>query len=92
MLLDVREVEKHQHPQILSGVFGLLGLLVISGMLIKAIVSSGIDNTLQPQLEGTTKALGIKLFTDYVLLFEIMGVLLLVGTMGVVLLSKKKLR
>jgi NADH-quinone oxidoreductase subunit J len=92
MLLDVREVEKNQHPQILSGGFGLLGLLIISGMLIKAIVSSGIDNTLQPQLEGTTKALGIKLFTDYVLPFEIMGVLLLVGMMGVVLLSKKKLR
>jgi NADH:ubiquinone oxidoreductase subunit 6 (subunit J) len=34
----------------------------------------------------------MKLFTDYVLPFEIMGVLLLVGMIGVILLSKKNLR
>jgi len=41
---------------------------------------------------GSTKKLGLSLFTDYVLPFEIMGVLLLVGMIGVILLSKKTLR
>jgi len=34
----------------------------------------------------------VELFTHYVLAFEIMGVLLLVGMMGVILLSKKDLK
>ena len=91
MLLDVKEVEK-QHYNHFGVVLGLLGLLSVGGMLIKAILSSGVGEGLHPQLEGSTKALGMKLFTDYVLPFEIMGVLLLVGMIGVILLSKKNLR
>jgi len=91
MLLDVKEVEK-QHYNLFGVVLGLLGLLSVGGMLIKAILSSGVGEGLQPQLEGSTKDLGMKLFTDYVLPFEIMGVLLLVGMIGVILLSKKNLR
>jgi len=91
MLLDVKEVEK-QHYNLFGVVLGLLGLLSVGGMLIKAILSSGVGEGLQPQLEGSTKDLGMKLFNDYVLPFEIMGVLLLVGMIGVILLSKKNLR
>ena len=61
-------------------------------MLIKAILSSGVGEGLHPETQGSTKDLGMKLFTDYVLPFEIMGVLLLVGMIGVILLSKKNLR
>lgn len=91
MLLDVKEVEKRQH-NLFGIVLGLVGLLSVGGILIKAILSSGVGDDLNPQLEGTTKELGVKLFTDYVLPFEIMGVLLLVGMIGVILLSKKNLR
>jgi NADH-quinone oxidoreductase subunit J len=91
MLLDVKEVER-QHYNLFGVVLGLLGLLSVGGMLIKAILASGVGKDLHPHMEGTTKDLGMKLFTDYVLPFEIMGVLLLVGMIGVILLSKKNLR
>lgn len=42
--------------------------------------------------EGTTYALGEKLFTSYLLPFEIISVLLLVAMLGVILLSKKELK
>jgi NADH:ubiquinone oxidoreductase subunit 6 (subunit J) len=45
-----------------------------------------------PVLEGRTDALGRLLFTEYLLPFEILSVLLLVAMIGVILLSKKDLR
>ena len=48
-------------------------------------------NAAPPTLEGETYALGKLLFTQYMLPFEIVSVLLLVAMIGVILLSKKKL-
>ena len=45
-----------------------------------------------PTLEGGTEALGKLLFTQYVLPFEVVSVLLLVAMVGVILLSKKDLK
>jgi NADH-quinone oxidoreductase subunit J len=45
-----------------------------------------------PVLEGETAALGKLLFTQYLLPFEVVSVLLLVAMMGVILLSKKDLK
>ena len=45
-----------------------------------------------PELEGATAALGRMLFTQYLLPFEIVSVLLLVAMVGVILLSKKDLK
>ena len=46
----------------------------------------------RPQLEGGTDALGKLLFTQYMLPFEVVSVLLLVAMVGVILLSKKDLK
>jgi NADH-quinone oxidoreductase subunit J len=43
-------------------------------------------------VEGNTKPLGTILFTQYLLPFEILSVLLLVAMVGVILLSKKELK
>ena len=91
MLLDIQEVEKRP-LSFFSIALGLLALFGIAGVLVNAILSSGVGKDLHPVMEGTTQELGVKLFTDYVLPFEIMGVLLLVGMIGVILLSKKTLR
>ena len=48
--------------------------------------------TESPTLEGGTVRLGKLLFTEYLLPFEIVSVLLLVAMVGVVLLSKKDLK
>jgi NADH:ubiquinone oxidoreductase subunit 6 (subunit J) len=42
--------------------------------------------------EGSTVALGKLLFTNYLLPFEILSVLLLVAMVGVILLSKRDLK
>ena len=91
MLLDIHEVEKRP-VNYFSVAVGMLALLSIGGVLVKAIITSGIGNGLEAVTVGSTKKLGLSLFTDYVLPFEIMGVLLLVGMIGVILLSKKTLR
>jgi NADH:ubiquinone oxidoreductase subunit 6 (subunit J) len=45
-----------------------------------------------PTVEGATIPLGVRLFTNYLLPFEILSVLLLVAMIGVILLSKKDLK
>ena len=91
MLLDSHVVEDRP-GNYFSVAVGMLALLSIGGVLIKAIVTSGVGDGLEAVTVGSTKKLGLSLFTDYVLPFEIMGVLLLVGMIGVILLSKKTLR
>lgn len=91
MLLDIHEVERRR-LNYFSISLGMLALLSIGGILVKAILNSGVGEGLNPSMEGSTSALGKTLFTNYVLPFEIMGVLLLVGMIGVILLSKKTLK
>ena len=45
-----------------------------------------------PTVEGGTAVLGKLLFTQYLLPFEIVSVLLLVAMVGVILLSKRELK
>jgi NADH:ubiquinone oxidoreductase subunit 6 (subunit J) len=45
-----------------------------------------------PTIEGSTIPLGRLLFSQYVLPFEIISLLLLVAMVGVILLSKKDLK
>jgi NADH-quinone oxidoreductase subunit J len=62
-------------------------------IFLSAIVESRPASGLSPStLEGTTQPLGKMLFTDYLLPFEILSVLLLVAMVGVILLSKKDLK
>ena len=91
MLLDIHEVERRP-VNYFSVAIGMLALLSIGGVLIKAILTSGVGDGLEAVTEGSTRNLGLSLFTNYVLPFEIMGVLLLVGMIGVILLSKKTLK
>ena len=45
-----------------------------------------------PALTGATAPLGRSLFTNFLLPFEILSLLLLVAMLGVILLSKKDLK
>lgn len=91
MLLDVNE-EQRRRFELFSLATGGIALLSMAVVMVKTITSSGIGEGLAPELEGNTHALGTALFTDYVLPFEIMGILLLVAMIGVILLSKKELK
>ncbi len=65
-------------------------------ILYKVLHSSAEFAVTKPALAGSNvndvKAIGARLFTDFNLPFQIVGVLLLVATIGVVVLSKKELK
>jgi len=90
MLLDLREEEKRRF-HLFGLVTGGIGLVSIALVLVRTLLASDLGAGKTPELEGATHALGEALFTEYVLPFEIMGLLLLVAMVGVVLLSKKEL-
>jgi NADH-quinone oxidoreductase subunit J len=92
MLLDLKEEERRKIKM-----FGLIGGLVSVGAIVTIFVKSILvtqpgANLSAPALEGETAALGKLLFTQYLLPFEVVSVLLLVAMMGVILLSKKDLK
>lgn len=92
MLLDLGEEERRRLK-----LFGVVSAFICVGALmfvmLNAIVGTapGAGDT-EPELAGATKSLGEMLFTDYLLPFEIVSLLLLVAMVGVVLLSKKDLK
>ena len=91
MLLDLKEEQRRKFSKV-SFVAGLIGVGALSLVVMATLWQSGIGAGLQPKLEGATRSLGQALFTDYLLPFEIVSVLLLVAMVGVVLLSKKDLK
>jgi NADH-quinone oxidoreductase subunit J len=92
MLLDLKVEERRRlnHFGLLTGLLsvGTLALVLLGALQQRRPVSVPPV----PALEGTTEPLGRMLFTDYLLPFEILSVLLLVAMVGVILLSKKEPR
>jgi NADH-quinone oxidoreductase subunit J len=91
MLLDLRAEERRRFNTfgIAAGIIGIVSLgYVLISTVIKARPGVGATAT----LEGGTAPLGKVLFTNYLLPFEIVSVLLLVAMVGVILLSKRDLR
>jgi NADH-quinone oxidoreductase subunit J len=91
MLLDLKEEQRRKFSA-LSITAGIVGVGALGFVIIRTITQSDFGHGLQPTLEGGTRSLGMTLFTEYLLPFEIVSVLLLVAMVGVVLLSKKDLK
>ena len=92
MLLDLKEEARRKIKTfgVVAGVVSVGAIITISLKALKA--ASPGANLPAPQLVGDTARLGHLLFTQYVLPFEIVSVLLLVAMIGVILLSKKDLK
>jgi NADH-quinone oxidoreductase subunit J len=90
MLLDLKAeaVRKIKFYGILAGLVSVGSILAI---FLKSLHSTPLDPVAPPMVEGGTEPLGKLLFTQYVLPFEVVSVLLLVAMIGVILLSKKNL-
>jgi NADH-quinone oxidoreductase subunit J len=95
MLLNL-ETEP-DHPRSRSRfVAGAVGGLAFAGALLGALGRGGGEvpgpgmAAVAPAAYGTTAALGDRLFTHYVLPFEITSVLLLVAVIGAVVVAKRK--
>ena len=92
MLLDVR-AEERRHIKLTGAIAGLVAVGAILAIFAQSLARTNFSNaSTQPTLEGSTLSLGKLLFSDYLLPFEIVSVLLLVAMVGVVLLSKKELQ
>ena len=91
MLLDLKEEERRKIKMVGAGL-GTIAVGAVAVLIIRTVLNLPKTTTVQPQLEGATPLLGKMLFTDYVLPFEIVSLLLLVAMVGVILLSKKDLR
>jgi NADH-quinone oxidoreductase subunit J len=90
MLLDLKAEERRKIKR--TGiVLALISVGTILWIFFQTLLSTPLarDSTLTS--EGGTIPLGKLLFTDYLLPFEIVSLLLLVGMVGVVLLSKREL-
>jgi NADH-quinone oxidoreductase subunit J len=91
MLLDLKE-EQRRKIKLFSVAAGLLSVGAIVAIFLKSLGATLFNFSSLPVLEGDTASLGKLLFTQYVLPFEVISVLLLVAMVGVVLLSKKDLK
>jgi NADH-quinone oxidoreductase subunit J len=92
MLLDVK-AEERRRLNVAAVVLGGVAVLAIAGIMIRTLFAFGAHPIAAvPAVRGSTNALGRILFTDYVLPFEIVSLLLLVAMVGVILLSKKDLK
>jgi NADH-quinone oxidoreductase subunit J len=91
MLLDLKE-EQRRKIKFFGVAAGLLSVGTIVAIFLKNLGATSFNSSSLPTLEGDTASLGKLLFTQYVLPFEVVSVLLLVAMVGVILLSKKDLK
>ncbi|EEF60819.1 NADH-quinone oxidoreductase subunit J family protein [Pedosphaera parvula] len=92
MLLDLK-AEERRRVNLFGAVTGVTSVAAIAFIFYKALAASKdqLPNVTDRAVGGTVE-LGTKLFSDYLLPFEILSILLLVAMVGVILLSKKDLK
>jgi NADH-quinone oxidoreductase subunit J len=92
MLLDLRE-EVRRRINKFRFVTGIVAILAVVAIIVNVIWSAAPGVGLAaPAITGATRPLGLTLFRDFLLPFEILSLLLLVAMLGVILLSKKDLK
>lgn len=92
MMFNLKAEENFLHRQFTLAV--IFGLVTLGELLMMYFLSSfsGRPGEFPPDQVvqmGNTQALGLVLFTDYFLPFEIVGILLLGGMIGAIVLAKK---
>lgn len=91
MLMNLKAEEQHLHKKYAFLLFagaGILGELLI---LLLQSPYGGVVGTATPEVilqTGSSHAIGITMFSDYLLLFEIIGIFLLGAVIGAIVLAK----
>lgn len=92
MMLDLKE-EARRRIKVFRGALGILAVGAVAVMVIQLVWKGAPGAGLAPAtVTGSTPALGRLLFTQFLLPFELLSLLLLVAMVGVILLSKKDLK
>jgi len=93
MFFDTTETlrEKHANPKVVFLLSGMIAVLLVV-MLIAPIAGSHVT-ALYPMVEGVgnSEAVGMVLFTKYLIPFEVAAVMLLVAMIGGIVLAGKKM-
>jgi NADH-quinone oxidoreductase subunit J len=91
MLLDLKSSEGVLHRQTWIALF--FGLVILAEILIVLFKSPMLDKTAAGTAAvpavGNTEAIGISLFNEYLLPFELVGIILLGGIIGALVLAKQ---
>ncbi len=95
MLLDLK-AEEDRKISLFTVIGGALLVSVFASQIIKVVKALPAAAEAMPELSASAsedvKNTGLLMFTDYVFPLQIIGVLLLVATVGVIVLSKKELK
>jgi NADH-quinone oxidoreductase subunit J len=92
MLLNLRAQARHLHRQ---WPFGVLVLGSVAAMVVGALqagsfsAATGEYTADAVRAVGNTEAIGLRLYTDYLLPFEVASLVLLVAMIGAIVLTKK---
>jgi NADH-quinone oxidoreductase subunit J len=91
MLMNLKTEEQHLHKKYSYLFFAGMGLLGELLILLMLSPYGGTMGTATPDVileTGPSHAIGITMFSDYLLLFEVMGVFLLGAVIGAIVLAK----
>jgi NADH-quinone oxidoreductase subunit J len=91
MMLNLKE-EQRRHIKVFGAVTAILSVGLIVYVFCRSLAATDLVNSRGSVTEGSARDLGTLLFSQYLLPFEILSVLLLVAMVGVILLSKKDLK
>ncbi|MCS7025895.1 MAG: NADH-quinone oxidoreductase subunit J [Bryobacteraceae bacterium] len=75
----------------LFGVPALIGFIVLIGFLIRTLLPKTENVVFGTFTEGTARGVGLKLFTEYLLPFEVTSLLILIAILGAVVLARKEI-
>ena len=91
MLLNLKTDERYFHSSFMYFLVpAVLGSLYVLGLVFRSPFggAKGDAPTVAVLQDGDTYAIGIKMFSDYLLQFEIVGVFLLGAIIGAIVLAK----
>lgn len=91
MLLNLKSTEPVVHRQLWIALF--FGLVILGEILVALFKSPTLEGTAAggavPPAVGNTEAIGLALFNEYLLPFELVGIILLGGIIGALVLAKQ---
>ena len=90
MLLNLKSVEPVVHRQLWIALF--FGLVILAEILVALSKSPTLEIPVAagtPAAIGNTEAIGLALFNEYLLPFELVGIILLGGIIGALVLAKQ---
>lgn len=94
LLFGVMLTNKITNVEIKSGTINIypavIGVGLLTGSLLAALINSNWFTIDGPSPEPTTKALGTMLIQEYALVFELLGIILLIALVGAASMARRE--